>query len=422
MSSESWRETTFADLIFEGAIEIGDGYRAKNSELGGDGPLFLRSGRVSDGRIDFSGHEHLATALVPSLKGKLGRSGDTVVTTKGNSTGVVAFVGRTSPPFVYSPHLSYWRARDESVVVPGFLRYWARSDRFRAQLHAMAASTDMAPYLSLADQKRLLIALPPVDQQRRIAGVLWALDDKIEHNRTFSEYLDAFVEVNFRSSKFVLSDDGELPPGWRRVTVGDVAEINARSLTARSHPDEVEYIDISNTAPRAIAMTTRLAWANAPSRARRVVRAGDTLISTVRPERRSMVFVPETREGLTASTGFAVVTPTKVSPTLVSRVVTSDECIRHLSAAATGSAYPAVNPRLIEEWAFALPPDGGAEFERVAGPAERLRWRLLEECRSLASLRDELLPKLVSGQVRVSDSYVRNDLLGTAAEVAGAAV
>ncbi len=88
MSSDDWRETTFQDLISAGALEIGDGYRAKNSELDGDGPLFLRSGRVSDNHIDFTGSEHLPVALVPSLKGKLGRREDTVVTTKGNSIGV----------------------------------------------------------------------------------------------------------------------------------------------------------------------------------------------------------------------------------------------------------------------------------------------------------------------------------------------
>ena len=61
MGGEGVRITTFADLISEGALEIGDGYRAKNDELGGDGPIFLRAGHVTDSHIDFSGFEALKT-------------------------------------------------------------------------------------------------------------------------------------------------------------------------------------------------------------------------------------------------------------------------------------------------------------------------------------------------------------------------
>ena len=65
----------------------------------------------------------------------------------------------------------------------GFLRYWSKGPEFAAQLAGMKASTDMAPYLSLIDQKRLRIALPPISEQRAIAHILGTLDDKIELNR-----------------------------------------------------------------------------------------------------------------------------------------------------------------------------------------------------------------------------------------------
>ncbi len=54
MASE-WCEFAFSELINRGALEIGDGYRVKISELGGDGPIFLRAGHVTDTHIDFSG-------------------------------------------------------------------------------------------------------------------------------------------------------------------------------------------------------------------------------------------------------------------------------------------------------------------------------------------------------------------------------
>ncbi|MFZ1415068.1 MAG: hypothetical protein WAS73_10905 [Defluviicoccus sp.] len=63
MAGEPFEQTTFAELISEGTLEIGDGYRAKNEELGGDGLIFLRAGHVSDTHIDFDGVERFHREL-----------------------------------------------------------------------------------------------------------------------------------------------------------------------------------------------------------------------------------------------------------------------------------------------------------------------------------------------------------------------
>lgn len=194
-----WAEFTFAELIKGGALEIGDGYRAKLSEMGGDGPIFLRAGHVRDTHIDFEAVDRFDARLLETVSSKMSCPGDVVITTKGNSTGRVAFVDKNMPAFVYSPHLSYWRSRDEKIVIPGFLRYWSRSRFFRDQLTALASSTDMAPYLSLVDQRRLRILLPGPDEQRAIADILGILDDKIELNRRMNETLEAIASASFKS-------------------------------------------------------------------------------------------------------------------------------------------------------------------------------------------------------------------------------
>lgn len=199
MAGEWAEKTTFAKLADEGALEIGDGYRAKNEELGGDGPIFLRAGHVTDSHIDFSGVERFHAELEPRLRSKLSKPGDAVVTTKGNSTGRTTFVSSTMPPFVYSPHLSYWRSKNRGRIEGGFLRYWSKGPEFSEQLAGMKTSTDMAPYLSLLDQKRLTISLPPIGDQRAIAHILSTLDDKIELNRRISETLEAIARALFKS-------------------------------------------------------------------------------------------------------------------------------------------------------------------------------------------------------------------------------
>src|SRR3990172_348102 len=248
-----WREVVFADLIQTKALEIGDGYRAKNSELGGDGPIFLRAGHVRDTHIDFEGVERFHRELSGAVAHKMSRRGDVIVTTKGNSTGRTSYVGERLPPFVYSPHLSYWRSLDAQRIVPGYLRYWSRSRQFRDQLAGLAASTDMAPYLSLVDQKRLRIVLPPADEQYAIANILGTLDDKIELNRRTNETLEAIARALFKSwfvdfdpvrakaegrepglskavadlfpDSFQDSELGEIPKGWGTHRLGELLSL-----------------------------------------------------------------------------------------------------------------------------------------------------------------------------------------------------
>lgn len=83
---------SFGELIDRGVLDVTDGYRAKNSDLGGTGLIFLRAGHVTDSHIDFVGAERFHDELTPRLKEKVSEAGDVAVTTKGNSTGRTAYV------------------------------------------------------------------------------------------------------------------------------------------------------------------------------------------------------------------------------------------------------------------------------------------------------------------------------------------
>ncbi|MCY3004402.1 MAG: restriction endonuclease subunit S [Planctomycetota bacterium] len=157
------------------------------------------------------------------MRSKMSKIGDTIITTKGNSTGRTSFVTDRLLPFVYSPHLSYWRSRAPEKLFSGFLRYWSQGVEFIEQLSAMKVSTDMAPYLSLTDQRRLSITLPSLAEQKAIAGVLGALDDKIELNRRMNATLESMARALFQSW-FVDFDpvraklDGRQPVGMDEAT------------------------------------------------------------------------------------------------------------------------------------------------------------------------------------------------------------
>ncbi|QNH04127.1 restriction endonuclease subunit S [Pseudomonas sp. B11D7D] len=215
----------FSELIEQGVLEIGDGYRAKNDELGGHGLIFLRAGHVRDTHIDFDGVDKFKTIDSSKLRGKLSVLGDVVVTTKGNSTGRVAFVIQGMPEFVYSPHLSFWRSKDESVLCQGFLRAWSRGGEFDSQLQAMCRSTDMAPYLSLTDQKRLQITLPSIEYQRQAAEILDGIEARITLLRETNATLEAIARALFKSwfvdfDPVLAKAEGRQPEGMGATTAG----------------------------------------------------------------------------------------------------------------------------------------------------------------------------------------------------------
>ncbi len=186
-----------ADLIAQGKIIIGDGYRAKNEELGLAGLPFARAGNI-DGGFHFDDADRFPGENLARVGNKVSRPGDVVFTSKG-TVGRFAFVRDDTPRFVYSPQLCFWRSLDSETIDSRFLFYWMSSREFFVQYKGVAGQTDMAEYVSLTDQRRMHMTVPPIEQQRAIAHVLGTLDDKIELNRRTNETLEAMARALFKS-------------------------------------------------------------------------------------------------------------------------------------------------------------------------------------------------------------------------------
>ena len=255
------------------------------------------------------------------------------------------------------------------------------------------------PSTSRPDFYALRVKLPSLPEQRAIAGILGALDDKIELNRRMNATLESMARAVFRQW-FV---EGEDVGNYKIGRLADVAKVNERSITKEYPNSEIEYIDISSVATGHLDGTTRYSLADAPSRARRLVKHGDTIWSTVRPNRKSFLFISKPKENLVVSTGFAVLTPTKIPPSFLYFWVTTDEFVDYLVSNADGSAYPAVLSERFAEAEMIMPPKEILDrFENVAGSMLAHIAHNENESRTLASLRDSLLPKLMRGEVRVS--------------------
>lgn len=154
-----------------------------------------------------------------------------------------------------------------------------------------------------------------------------------------------------------------------------------------------------------MAEVTEYNFDEAPSRARRVLRRGDTIVGTVRPGNRSFAFIGETRANLTGSTGFAVLRPKHPANTeYVYIAATADSSIEYLAHVADGGAYPAVRPEVVSNLQCIVPSeDILREFHELAQPIFIKIADNHQQAQTLVQLRDTLLPKLISGQLRLPE-------------------
>jgi len=151
-----------AELIRNAVLEIGDGYRAKNSEMDKCGLPFIRAGNLNNG-FDTARAERLCEESVAKAGRKVSRVGDIAFTSKG-TVGRFARVTAHTERFVYSPQICYWRSLDPSQLDPAILYCWMQDDDFGAQIAAVAGQTDMAPYVSLKDQRQMSVPVFPSSQ------------------------------------------------------------------------------------------------------------------------------------------------------------------------------------------------------------------------------------------------------------------
>lgn len=416
---------SFSELIDQGVLVIGDGYRAKNDELGGNGLIFLRAGHVRDTHIDFESVDHFKTVDRSKFRGKMSVLGDVVVTTKGNSTGRIAFVTKDMPEFVYSPHLSFWRSIDESVLCQGYLRAWSRGVEFNSQLQGMCRSTDMAPYLSLTDQKRLQISLPSIERQQETAEILDGIEARITLLRETNATLEAIAQALFKSwfvdfdpvrakaeglepqamdaptaalfpDSFEESELGLVPKGWCYSTVG-----LSFVLTMGQSPPGDTYNETGEGLPFYQGRTDfgfrfpkQRIFCTEPTR---LAGAGDTLVSVRAP----VGDVNIALEACALGRGVAGLRHPEGHQSFVFYAV---RCLKpHFEMYdGEGTVFGSINKKDFQSLPVVVPSaEVLSAFEAVVAPLDAAVENNEQKIRSLTQLRDTLLPRLISGQLRL---------------------
>ena len=299
-----------------------------------------------------------------------------------------------------------------SALVTSSFLYWACLTR--ANYMAAIASKTAVPILNKREFSKTPILLPPLTEQRAIAAVLDSIDEAIERTEAviaaterlrdalLHELLTRGVPGWHSEWKEVLGI-GTIPACWEVVRLGDVAEINHSNWNPATG-SAILYLDLTSvTEPGVLAPPKDISATDAPSRARRRVRSGDILVSTVRPNLRGFARVPKAPKDLVASTGFAVVSPgNDVNGSFIYHHVMTSQFAEYLENATTGQAYPAVLASDVAGFRLPLPPlpeqrAMAALLEGVDDAIDALR----EEQDRSQAMKASTADALLAGRVRV---------------------
>lgn len=158
----------------------------------------------------------------------------------------------------------------------------------------------------------------------------------------------------------------------RTAQIGELVEAVKTWNPSRSPAGEFEYIDLSavDNSSKTVVSTTTVTGAEAPSRARQLVAAGDVLVSTVRPNLNSVAVVPPELDSATASTGFTVLRPSEeLDGRFLFHWVQSPAFVADMVRKATGASYPAVSDRIVKDSDIPAPPL--PEQRRIAAILDR---------------------------------------------------
>ena len=418
----------FDSVALGDVATIRSGFAFKSRDWTESGVPVVKIANVKEGSLAMEGCSFVAQPIADQAAEFALQAGDILMAMTGY-IGDVALVRDHNLPAVLNQRVGRFSIHDQSRLDQRFLFYLLREGEVRREIEGLgygSAQPNVSPTLI----QGLEVPLPPLTEQRAIAHILGTLDDKIELNRRMSEALEAMARALFKAwfvdfdpvrakmanrdpglpqaladlfpARLVDSELGEIPEGWEVGTLGDVAALNPEVWTKQTRPPEINYVDLSNTKWGRIEAVTAYEASDAPSRARRVLRPGDTIIGTVRPGNGSYALISD--EGLTGSTGFAVLRPDKPqSAEFVYLASTARENIDALAHLADGGAYPSVRPEVVAATPVVLPGNKVLEpFALASGPLLAKMAQNERESRTLAQLRDTLLPKLISGELRLA--------------------
>ena len=327
-----------------------------------------------------------------------------------------------------------WVFRPRDGVDQKFLKYLLAQNRFCEFVTAGSTGTRM-PRADWAHARDFQFHLPLLSEQRAIAHILGTLDDRIELNRRMNETQEVMAHALFKSwfvdfdpvrarmeghdtglpqdiadlfpDRLVQSELGEIPEGWTLGTLGDIATSPRMGIDPTRVASDMPYIGLEHMPRKSVAL---MDWGNAGSVSSNkcAFENPDVLFGKLRPYFHKVGIAPV--KGV-CSTDIVVLRARMPRwSAFVLACVSSSAFVSHASQASTGTKMPRTNWRTMSEYELCRPDDTiAATFQHIVSPMVDRIVTNVHASRTLAALRDALLPKLISGEIRLRTAEMAVD-------------
>jgi type I restriction enzyme S subunit len=294
------------------------------------------------------------------------------------------------------------RGRDD-VTLTDYAYYLTKWDNVSGYAISQMTGTSGRQRVPTESLDHVRVPIPSVPEQRAIAHILGTLDDKIELNRRMNETLEAMARAIFKSW-FVDAIENVIPKGWRVAALPEVVEINPPRQLSKGQI--APYLDMQN-------MPTfghrALNWINRSFGSGMRFKNGDTLVARITPclENGKTAFVDFLEDDQVGwgSTEYIVLRPKEPLPMEYGYYLARSEDFRnHAIQNMTGtSGRQRVPVECFSKYLIAVPPETAARrFGELVKPLMKTIRSNDNQSRTLAAIRDTLLPKLLSGEIRIN--------------------
>ena len=439
MSSE-WPRFSVSQLQAENKLLVEDGnhgeYRPRPHEFADRGVSFIRAADMSDGQVLFNSAQCINDVARLRIRKGIGAPGDVLLSHKG-TVGKVALALKNCPAFVCSPQTTFWRVMDERILDRSFLFAYLQSAEFKAQLASRKGETDMADYVSLTAQRQLLLPVPDILTQRRIGSFFSAFNDRITLLRETNTTLEGIAQALFKSwfvdfdpvrlkaeglepegmdsataalfpDGFEESKLGLVPKGWATRPIYDMASyINGAAYKAFEPNAERRGLPIIKIAELKAGVTSQTAFSDVVMPDKYLIETGDILFSwSGNPDTSIDTFVWGHDPALLNQHIFRVLPhiPSErsfVLQTLRNLKPVFAELARNKQTTGLGHVTVADLKRLH----VVDPPVSVIEqFNNIAETIHQMIFGNEQQAQTLTQLRDTLLPRLISGQLRLPEA------------------
>ncbi len=399
-----------------------------------EGYPYVAIPQMRSGRIDLADARRISHEHYLEWTRKARPSTNDVILSRRCNPGETA-VAPPGAEFALGQNLVLLRA-DGTKVYPPFLRWLVRGPDWWEQTAKFNNVGAVFDSLKCADVPKFELCIPPLPEQRAIAHILGTLDDKIELNRRMSETLEAMARALFKSwfvdfdpvrakaegrdpglpkpladlfpARLVDSELGEIPEGWEVARFTDTIEIvgggTPKTSVVEYWDGDIPWFSVvdapSGSEVWVVDTEKKVTRAGVENSSTRVLPVGTTIISARGTVGRiALVGVPMAMNqscyglrGKAGANGFFNYFSTR-------------ELVARLQQHAHGSVFDTITRDTLAGIQVVVPPvELIDEFEKRVGPClERIREGLLDT-RTLAALRDALLPMLISGQLRIEQA------------------